>query len=112
MKLQLATTAWKEAAGDWLIVPLCEGFEISGPIAALDQALSGHISRLRESQDLTGKLAELVTIPGPAGIKASRLVLIGLGLAEKIDNAGLNRALMTAVRAVSGKKSGRVALAL
>jgi leucyl aminopeptidase len=112
MNLQLAITPWTEAVGDWLIVGLPESFELAGSLAALDQALSGHIARLRETQDLTGKLAESVTIPAPAGIKATRLLLIGLGLAEKIDDASLHRALMTAARSVSGKKTERIALAL
>src|SRR5262245_12966224 len=112
MKLQLSTTSWPEATGDWLIVPVPETFEFTGPFAALDKALSGQLTRLRESQDLSGKLAETVSIPAPAGIKAGRLLLVGLGPVEKISEAGLNKAIMTAARAVSGKKTDRIGLAV
>src|SRR5262245_44538527 len=103
MKRQLATTHWNEATGDWLIVVVQEEFECIGPLGALNDALSGQIARLREAQDLTGKLAETVSIPAPAGIKAKRLLLVGLGKPAKIDDATLHKALMTAARAVSGK---------
>src|SRR5262245_13571666 len=112
MNVQLATTPWTEAAGDWLIVGVPDSFELAGPLGALDQALSGQIGRLRESQDLNGKLAELVSVPAPAGIRAKRLLLIGLGPADKIGDAGLHRALMTAARTVSAKKTDRVAVAI
>jgi leucyl aminopeptidase len=112
MKLQLATTSLTEATGDWLVVPVPESYELSGALAAMDQALSGQIARLRETQDLTGKLAETVSIPSPAGIKAKRLLLVGLGPAEKISEATLYKAMMTAARAVSGKKTERVAVAV
>src|SRR5207245_579129 len=94
MKLQLATADWIQAVGDWLIVGVPELFEMSGPLGALNAALSGQIARLRETQDLTGKLAETVSVPAPAGILAKRLLLLGLGPVDKIDGAGLNKALM------------------
>src|SRR5262249_23035988 len=100
MKLQLATTPWTETTGDWLIVTGPEGFEVTGRRAELDTALGGQIARLRENQDLTGKLAETVSIPAPFGIRARRLLLVGLGPAEKIGDAGLHKALMTAARVV------------
>src|SRR5262249_15382323 len=112
MNVQLDTTPWTEAAGDWLIVGVPESFELAGPLGALDQSLSGQISRLRESQDLTGKLAESVTEPAPAGIRAKRLLIIGLGPADKINDATLHRALMTAARTVSAKKTERIAVAI
>jgi leucyl aminopeptidase len=112
MKMQLATTPWTEATGDWLIVGIPELFELIGPLGTLDQALSGQLSRLRETQDLTGKLAESVSIPAPAGIRAKRLLLIGLGAGEKINDASLHKALMTAARTVSAKKTERIAVAV
>jgi leucyl aminopeptidase len=110
MKTQLATTPWTEATGDWLIVGVPESFELNGQLGILDQALSGQLARLRESQDLTGKLAESLAIPAPAGIKSKRFLVIGLGAAEKINDASLYKALATAARTVSSKKTGRIAV--
>src|SRR5258708_3424195 len=104
MKLQLAKTPWIEATGDWLLVGAPESFELTGPLGALNDALAGQLARLREHKDFTGKLAETVTIPAPAGIRAQRLLLVGLGPHEKISDAVLYKALATVARAVSGKK--------
>ena len=65
MKLQLATTPWIEATGDWLIVGAPESFELAGPLSALNDALAGQIARHRESKDFNGKLAETVVVPAP-----------------------------------------------
>jgi leucyl aminopeptidase len=112
MKLQLTTTPWIEATGDWLIVGAPESFEFNGPLSALNDALAGQIARLRESKDFTGKLAETAVVPAPAGIRAQRLLLVGLGQREKLNDAALHKALATAARTVSGKKTDRVALAV
>jgi leucyl aminopeptidase len=110
MKLQLATAPWTDTTGDWLVVGLPESFELSGPAGALDAALAGQIARLRESHDFTGELGESVVIPAPTGIRAKRLLLVGLGTSESLNDAVLHKVLMTAARAVSGKKTESVAL--
>lgn len=110
MTLHLSSTPAVAVAADWLIVLVPENFELAGPLGTLDAALSGQIARLRESQDFAGKLAEMVVIPAPAGIGAQRLLLGGLGPADKINEAVLYKAGVTAARAVSAKKTARVAV--
>jgi leucyl aminopeptidase len=112
MKLQLATTPLTQADADWLIVALPESFELSGAVGALDAALGGQIARLRESQDFTGKAAETLALQGLSGIRAKRLLLIGLGHADKLTGASVYKALMTASRVVSVKKTERIAVAI
>lgn len=112
MNLQLATTPWTQADGDWLIVGLPESFSLSGPVAELDAALGGQIARLREAQDFTGKVAETLAIHAPVGIRAKRLMLVGLGPADELAGASLHKALMTAARAVSVKKTERITVAI
>jgi len=112
MKLQVSENSWTSADGDWLIVGLPESFELSGPVGALDNALGGQIARLRESQDFTGKAAETLALQGLAGIRAKRVLLLGLGPADKLAGAGLYKALMAAARAVSVKKTERIAVAI
>lgn len=110
MNLRLDATPWTEVTADWLIVGLPESYELSGQPAALDAALGGQIARLREAQDFTGKLAETITIPAPAGISAKRLLLVGLGTPAKLNEATLSRAVTTAARTASTKKTERIAI--
>jgi len=110
MHLRLDTTPWNAVTADWLIVGLPEGYEMAGQAAALNEALGGQLTRLRESLDFTGKAGDAVTIPGPGGIGAKRLLLVGLGAKEKLGDASLYKAMMTAARAVSTKKTERIAI--
>lgn len=109
MHFRIDSTPWPAVSADWLIVFLPEAFELAGPVAALDTALGGQIARLRESQDFGGKLAETVTIPAPSGIGAKRLLLTGLGPADRLNDAALYKAAMTAARVASGRKTDRIA---
>src|SRR5437763_546788 len=110
MDLQLRTGSWTAATGDWLIVPVTEPMELAGPWQELDAALGGHLSRLIESEDLTGKLGSTVAVRGITGIAAERLLLIGLGKASELTIARLDKALMTASRSISDKQETRVAV--
>jgi leucyl aminopeptidase len=112
MNLRLDATPWTAVTADWLIVGLPDSFELAGSLAALDQALGGQIARLREAQDFSGKLAEIVSIPAPTGIGARRLLLVGLGAAERLSEANLFKAVVTAARTASTKKTERIAIAL
>lgn len=112
MDVQIATTAWNEVDSDWLIVGTFEADQLTGRVADFDTILGGKLGRLRKSGDLTGKLAETVTLYDLPEITTKRLLLVGLGKAEELQPARLDKALMTAVRQVSTKKDLRVAMAL
>lgn len=110
MELNLTTTAAREVDADWLIVAVPESGDWSGELVALDSALQGQLGRLREAGDLTGKLAELVTIPDTPMLTSRRLLLVGIGLPNDLSVARWEKALMTAVRQVSTKRDLRVAV--
>lgn len=112
MDVQLRTGTWTTAAADWLIVPVLEPVELSGPWQELDAAVSEQLSRLKTTEDLTGKSCSTVALRGVTGIAAKRLLLIGLGKAEELTAGKLDKALTTAARSVSDKKETRVAVAL
>jgi leucyl aminopeptidase len=110
MQFHLDAAPWVSAEGDWLIVGVAEGFEMAGPLVSLDKALGGQITRLREQQDFSGKLAEVVPLRGVAGIKANRVLLVGLGAADKLDAGSLHKSLVTAARHVSTKATKCIAV--
>ena len=112
MDIQLTAAAWTEVEADWLIVGAAEGSELAEPLTSLDQALGGQLTRLKESGDLTGKSGETLPLRAPAGVKAKRVLLVGLGKVEKLTPASLERALLVAARHISTKACGRVAVAI
>ena len=99
-----------QVEAEWLIVPVLESAELSSSLAGLDQALGGIVTRLKSLGDLTGKLASTLPLRGVTGIGASRILFIGLGTEADLTIARLDKALMTAARAVSDKKETRVAI--
>jgi leucyl aminopeptidase len=104
-------SALRSVEADWLIVPVME----EGPTSAaqeFDELSGGLISRLRESGDVKGKLAELVPLlAGPYG-SAKRVLLVGLGKAEELDRRSLYRAGFAAGKHVASRKHQRIALAI
>src|SRR5262249_48841945 len=95
-----------EVQADWLIVCVFEEDALPTPTAALDAALKGALSRLRQSGDITGKAGELVQLLDVTGIAARRVLVTGLGKRAEADHAA------TAARAVTGKQLDRLALLL
>lgn len=112
MNTQLLTQDYASVIADWLIVGIPENGGFPPAVADLNDALDGQLTRLREAEDLTGKLAETVTLPDVPQIPAHRVLLLGLGKPDELDRAALTKAVMTAARQVSAKKTEKVALAL
>ena len=112
MKIQARQEEWHELDTDWLIVGVLQADEPSASLVALDTALGGTISRLRESGDLTGKLAETRLLLDVPAIAAGRVLLAGLGKPDAIDARRLEKSLVTAVRMATKSESVRVTIAL
>jgi len=112
MTLSVTTSPWHTTAVDWLIVAIDNSRKFDGPLGELDKALGGTLTRLRESGDLTGKLAELLPLPDAGGIAAQRLLVVGLGKADELTRPRFEKAAMAAVRSVSSKAEVSVAFAV
>ena len=92
----------EQVEADALIVPVFEGGKESR-FGAESLAASGEV---------TGKPLELTLIHNPPGVKAKRVVLGGVGKAEKYDPALLRRMTGAAVRMLKSKSVKRVAILL
>jgi len=55
MQCELQFGAWSKIVADWLVIPADDTPEITGFWQEFDEALGGQLTRLRESQDFTGK---------------------------------------------------------
>ncbi len=99
-----------DVEADWLVAGVFEESAPSPALAALDARLGGVISRSREAGDLSGKANELLTLHAPAGIKARRLLLVGLGKSVEASRRSLHDAGAAALRSITSKKYARIAL--
>ncbi len=110
MDLRVVSASARDIDADWLIVGVPEGGEWDSELVALDNALQEQLSRLREAGDLTGKLAELLSLPDTPSLKSRRLLLVGLGVPSELSVARWEKVAMTAARQVSSKNDLRVAV--
>lgn len=112
MQIDVTTGPLAEVEADWLVVfvPRDAGFE--GAVAALDGKLGGLLTRLRETEDFTGKPEQTLVLHGVAGLTASRLILAGIGRPTDLTSQRLERAAVSAARIASGRRDSSVAVGL
>ncbi len=77
--------ASSESAGV-LILGSAEGGGLTGRAAAVNMAMGGALKRAAEASRFTGKSGQVLEILAPAGVKASRVVLAGLGKPPKFNS--------------------------
>src|SRR5258706_13578655 len=67
-----------------IAVGVAEGRKLGRAAGTLDQRSGGAIRRALAGSKFSGKLGELLDIPGPSGVPQSRIVLYGLGKPEDL----------------------------
>ncbi|NBB93563.1 MAG: leucyl aminopeptidase [Gammaproteobacteria bacterium] len=112
--MQFTTTdsSVTEIATDCLIAGLADA-GLAGALADIDQASDGLLTRLHESGDLPRKAGQTVLLHSVPGISAGRLLIVGLGKAEKLDGVAFDKAVKAAGKALrqSRAASGHCLLA-
>jgi leucyl aminopeptidase len=92
-------------------VPLAEGAESRGTLAALDSRLGGVIVRALASGDFRGRKDEILQLyPADASSSIERVVLVGLGKPEELGPDRLRRAVGHTVRQAERLRIVNVAL--
>jgi leucyl aminopeptidase len=80
-----------------LVVGLFEGAELTETAAAADQASGGALKRALSVSRFKAQVGQHLELLAPAGVKASRIVLAGLGKRETFDAAAAERVAATIV---------------
>ena len=111
-QLSLSFETPADEAADWLVVGAWEDGHASPVWTALDERLSGLLTKLRASEDFNGKIFSTLPIHAPRGIKAKRLLLIGLGPQATASRRSLHDAAVAAMRVITVRKFDRIALLL
>src|SRR6202042_2929137 len=71
---------------------------IQGTLAEIDKSVNNLLSKLSAGAEFTGKPLEMTLIHAPAGLKATRLLLVGAGKRDKFDVATLRKIAGAALR--------------
>jgi len=74
--------------------------QVSGAAAAIDRAGNGVLARLREGNDFTGKPGSTLLLHGVSGVRAPRVLLVGMGAKSDLDALGFQRACHEAGKAL------------
>jgi leucyl aminopeptidase len=77
--MQIAFAAPSTASEGTLVVGALEGGGLTASVASVDAATGGALTRAKAASRFTGKAGQVLEILAPSGIKASRVLLMGLG---------------------------------
>src|ERR1700679_215877 len=92
VSMQLSFAAPSVAGPGTLVLGVTEGAGLSGLAAEADEAASGALKRAVGVTRFAGKPGETVEVLAPSGLKASRVLLIGLGKPSAFDSTSAERA--------------------
>jgi leucyl aminopeptidase len=110
MKITLETKAFATIETEALVTYLFEETDaLQGRAAELDKLTGGLLAKLAKSGELTGKNLEMTLLHAPAGLKASRLLLVGAGKRESFNPATLRKVAGVAVRYLKSRAIHQVA---
>jgi leucyl aminopeptidase len=98
-------------SGAW-VVGAAEGLGLLPAAAKADKAAGGAILRAMPAAKFTGKKGQILVVLAPAGVKASRIVVLGLGKPENLDSAAVEAAAAAAVGALKGSAETQIVFEL
>ena len=99
MQITLVTQPFAAIETDALVSYVFEETDlVQGRIAEIDRAAGGLLRKLAKSGELTGKMLEFTLVHAPAGLKAARLLLVGVGKREQYSIAALRKVAGAALR--------------
>src|ERR1700704_4776527 len=87
--MQISFVASSHVLGGAWVVGAGEGAALLPAGVAADKACGGALSRALKVSRFTGKTGQMLEVLAPPGLKASRLLLVGLGKPEDLDEKGL-----------------------
>lgn len=111
-QLSLSFELPADEVADWLVLGAFEDGNASPSWSAIDERVSGLLTKLRTSEDFTGKALTTLTLHAPRGIKAKRLLLVGLGKQASASRRAIHDTSAAALRVITTRQFDRVALVL
>jgi leucyl aminopeptidase len=97
-----------DADADAVVVALSEDAGLLPAARTLDERAGGRIAQLVASGDASGKPGRTLLLHGLPGIRAARVLLVGVGESLRIDTARYCKLALDAMRALKGTPAKRV----
>ena len=99
-------------AVDCLVIGIFEEGELSEQASAVDKACAGRLRKLLSHGDFPGKSGDTLLLPDLPGLKASRVLLTGLGARKSFNRKTWRKAWAAAVGELSRSRIASIAVAL
>src|SRR5271168_5333520 len=91
ISMQLSFAAPSVAGAGALVLGVTEGAGLSGLAAEADELAGGGLKRAVGVTRFAGKPGQAVEVLAPSGLKASRILIVGLGKPSAFDSAAAER---------------------
>lgn len=105
MEYFTTTSKASRRAVDCVIVGVYERGKLGGGAADIDSASKGEIRRLLKRGDLSAQLGRSVVLTNLRGVKAARVVVVGLGKRNAFGASEFRKALAAAMQSLSKSKT-------
>lgn len=112
MKFQTSTRAASTVTADCLVAGVFDNGDLDACGRDLDSAGGGWLTKAVRSGDAATESGKVSLLTPPAGIKAKRVAVVGLGKADKFDARRWRKAVAKAAAALTGRKLKRIAVGL
>lgn len=108
MEYFTTTSKASRRAVDCTIVGVYENGKLGVGAADIDSASKGEIRRLLKGGDVSGALGRSVVLNNVKGVKAARVVVVGLGKSASFGAKEFRKALSAALQSISRSKTRQV----
>lgn len=108
MKYFTTTSKASGRAVDCVIVGVYNRGKLGIGAADIDAASNGHIRNLIKSGDVSGKSGRVAVLSTVPGVKAARVVVVGLGKPGGLDATAFRKAMASATKAVANTKAKQI----
>ncbi len=112
MRLETLQAPLETVRAECVAVGIYDAGELPPSARALDKALGGRLKTLLARGDLSSRLGETQLLVDLAGMKATRLVVVGLGAARSFDRRAWRKAVAAVLAAVLRTRSTSLALGI
>jgi len=112
MRFEILDGNLASARVDCVVIGLQEGAELSTTARGLNAAIRARLKALVARGDLSTRLGDTQLLVDVEGLRAPRLVVVGLGAARSFDRRAWRRAVAAALAAVLRTRATSVALGL